>query len=354
VARRVLHVLPSGDEGGAQSIAISLAEGMQASGETVAIASSDGAAIGRYRGERISLPHAARSAWSVGRLSWALGAAVRRWRPDVVHAHTARIAPAASVATFGNPARALVTVHGVPPENLAVAARALRWSKLPVVVVGPGLTDALASVGISCSLIPNGTAAPPSSADRVALSRELDLTGEGPLVVSVGRLVEQKNHALVIRAIAEVPGATLLVIGDGPLRTELQELATVSGVGERVRFTGYREDARSVLGAADVAVLASRWEGLPRVGLEVLAAGVPLVATDVPGIGDWLDDDCALLVRPNDVGSLAEGIRQVLSDPCVARMRTENGRVIASSLTEEAMVNRYLDFYDTLGRRASR
>jgi glycosyltransferase involved in cell wall biosynthesis len=173
-----------------------------------------------------------------------------------------------------------------------------------------------------------------------------------PLVVCVGRLAPQKDHATAIRALASVPDACLAVVGDGPSRASLEASAADAGLADRVVFTGARDDARSVLGAADVALLPSRWEGLPLVALEAAAAGVPLVATSVRGIRELLTDGRdALLVPPGDAGALARAVTRVLVEPGLSARLVEGGAAIAAASTEERMVERFLALYAELVQR---
>jgi glycosyltransferase involved in cell wall biosynthesis len=172
-----------------------------------------------------------------------------------------------------------------------------------------------------------------------------------PLVVNVGRLVPQKNQALAIRAIGEVPGAVLAVIGDGPLRVELEREIRQAGVSGRVVLAGARQDARAVMGAADAVVSSSRWEGLPLAGLEALAAGTPLVATAVRGVRELIvDGETGLLVEPDDAGALAAALRRVLGDAELAHRLGERGRRLAANYGEEKMIAAFLELYETLVR----
>ncbi len=122
-----------------------------------------------------------------------------------------------------------------------------------------------------------------SPADRETERRVLGV--DGLVLASVGHLIERKGHDLVIGALKFLPGATLLIAGDGPLRPALEAQAERSGLADRVRFLGAvdHSDLRGVYSAADVLVLASSREGWPNVLLEAMACGTPCVATDAGG-----------------------------------------------------------------------
>ncbi|MCX8072610.1 MAG: glycosyltransferase [Candidatus Binatia bacterium] len=127
---------------------------------------------------------------------------------------------------------------------------------------------------------------------------------ERPVVVTAGRLVEQKNHALFLRAAAVVrsklPQVSFAVAGDGPLREMLEQLAGSLGVREHVTFLGERGDLESVFREAHVFWLTSRWEGMPNVLLEAMASGLPVVATEVGGCREVVGDSLGGALVPVD------------------------------------------------------
>lgn len=126
-------------------------------------------------------------------------------------------------------------------------------------------------------------------ADRPQSSR----AQTGCRFLTVGRLVEQKNHRLLLAAFARHswPEDTLVIAGDGPLRERLAERAQELGIGARLRFTGHVSHVRPLFHQADVFVLSSDYEGVPAVILEALAAGLPIAATDCCASMDWLTGD---------------------------------------------------------------
>ena len=152
------------------------------------------------------------------------------------------------------------------------------------VACGPGVEAALRDQGVRrVTTIVNGVSPSPPPATRQELADRHGIPLDDPLVVAVGRLTPQKDHATVNRAVARLPWVSLMLVGDGPLREPLDRLISDLHVGGRVHRVGAQPEARRLIGAADVVVISSVWEGLPLVALETLASGVPLVATDVRG-----------------------------------------------------------------------
>jgi glycosyltransferase involved in cell wall biosynthesis len=268
-----------------------------------------------------------------------------------VHAHNPGVALAVAAATLrGRRPRALVTVQGVPDEDYPRTARLLRLAGLPVVACGPGVAAALEAEGCRVrATIPNSVSPAPEPLPRERLEQELGVADGAPLVAAVGRLVPQKNHELVIRALADVPAAVLVVAGEGPLRPDLEREAREAGVADRVVLAGLRPDARAIVRTADVAVLPSRWEGLPLAGIEAIAGGTPLVATAVRGVNEVFEDGRdALLVPADDADALAAALRRVLADGELRDRLRRAGLQKAARFTEKAMVERYFDLYRSL------
>ncbi|MHC4473357.1 MAG: glycosyltransferase [Planctomycetota bacterium] len=162
----------------------------------------------------------------------------------------------------------------------------------------------------------------------------------GPLLVTTSRLHDQKGHDLMIRALAALPDAQLAVAGRGKREPEIRELAREVGVAARVHFLGHVDDVPALLSAADLFVLASRFEGMPNNVLEAMAAGLPIVATAVGDVPLMLEDGVSgLLVPPEDPGALSGALARLLSDPGLARALGEAARRRARErYTVEAMV----------------
>ncbi|HZH46944.1 MAG TPA: glycosyltransferase [Roseococcus sp.] len=152
--------------------------------------------------------------------------------------------------------------------------------------------------------------------DRAAAKAALGVAG--PLVISLGALIPRKGHALVIEAMQALPGATLLVVGEGPDKARLAKLAASLGLEGRVRLLGSRPHAEvpGLLAAADVMALATESEGLANAWVEAMACGTPVVTPDVDGAQEAIDRPAAgRLLRERTPAAIAAAIRELLADP---------------------------------------
>lgn len=156
--------------------------------------------------------------------------------------------------------------------------------------------------------------------DRETLCRQLGIDGNASLVATVGRLTEQKGHRYLIDAASAVanslPSTHFLLIGRGELENALRRQATETKAAGNIHFLGVRDDVPDLLAAVDLFVLPSLWEGLSVALLEAMAAGKPIVATQVSGTTQVIAPGVTgLIVPPRDSNALAAAITAVLSKP---------------------------------------
>ena len=197
----------------------------------------------------------------------------------------------------------------------------------------------------------NGISLPqPDIAEAAAVRDQLGLPEHARVILSVGRLVELKQHEILIRAVAEIPKYRpifLLCAGDGPRLDVLRQLAAQLGVSDRVRFLGNRDDVPVLLQLADVFALASSTEGLSCSILEAMAAAVPPVVTDVGGNRELVvDGQSGYLVPAGDVCAMRRRLERLLSDDdelaCFGAASAERARTLFSF---DAMMRAYLQRY---------
>jgi glycosyltransferase involved in cell wall biosynthesis len=152
--------------------------------------------------------------------------------------------------------------------------------------------------------------------EAASLRTDLGIPQHAPVILSVGELVPRKNHASVIRAMGSIGCREIyyLICGTGPLKPVLTHLADQLGIGNRVVFAGFRTDIPTILALSDYAVYPSLREGLGVFGLEALAAGLPLIGSDVRGIRDYMDGGHSgyLVSDPRSTEEVACGITAIL------------------------------------------
>jgi glycosyltransferase involved in cell wall biosynthesis len=154
---------------------------------------------------------------------------------------------------------------------------------------------------------------------REELRASLGVSAEAPVACIIARLTEQKAHRYLFEAMAETPDLAslqLLVVGDGDLAAELRQRANALGLASRVYFLGARRDLGNLLGASDIFVMPSLWEGLPLSMILALGAGIGVVATRVAGIPEVVrDGHTGLLVPPGNAGALGAALARLVNEP---------------------------------------
>ena len=351
---RILHVLPSLSPGGMERLVIQLAADATGRGDSVVVAAGPGAWAGelaRVGAVHVELPATARgTAFSMTAATACLARCMRRMRPHLVHAHNVRATALARLALVGVHHRTVLmtTVHGVAPSEYGAASRVLRLVAGRVIACAPSVARSLETAGFPGSridVITNGAALRPASRQRQEDLRASLQLGLAPLVIGIGRLVEQKNWPVFIEAASSLAGPSFAVAGDGQLRAELTALARRSG--NRVRFLGVVDDIAALVGLASCVVSTSTWEGLPLTLLEALSLGVPVVATAVDGITDLVPASAALLVAPGDPAAVSAAISRVLADNDLAADLRRNALAAAPSWGPESMLDSYRRAYLT-------
>lgn len=192
-----------------------------------------------------------------------------------------------------------------------------------------------------------------SDPDAVTALREsLKLPDASPVLLTLGRLHVNKAQDTLIRALAEIPNAVLLIGGEGHLRADLEALARSSGVVDRVRFLGWRRDTAALFGLADLCVFPSREEPLGNVVLEAWAYGLPIVAAASEG-PTWLIEsgENGLLFPIDDVAACASAVNQLLADPALQQKCVQAGRLKwQAGFSQEAILKEYERFFASVGR----
>ena len=360
---RVLHVLAPGAVGGLERVAQLLALGQARCGEEVHAAPVldpatenhpfvEQLATGGVTVHPVVVP---------GRQYWRERTAVarlgHRLRPDVVHTHGYRpdLVDAGAARRLGIPT--VTTVHGFCGGGWKnrlyerLQRRAYRRFDAVVVVSRP-LVDQLIRDGVSpqrIHFVQNAWRETTPPLDRVTARSALGLREAGFVIGWVGRLSGEKGPDVLLDALPHLTDLpiTVSMVGDGPERGALASRAGHFAIERRVRLHGMIRDAGRLFAAFDVFVVSSHSEGTPIVLFEAMAAGVPIVASQVGGVPDVVTSAEAVLVPPADPVALAEAIRVVYCDDVAARVRAQRAR---ERLLKDFTVPPWISRYDAIYR----
>jgi len=297
---------------------------------------------------------------------------LRRRRPDVLHSHSMLTSilcrPAGALArvpvSISTEHLTMELARGGRGKGRVERAKARYYRLLDnltsrfnqaVVAVSQAVKDDLIEQGMEESrvvVIRNGIEIPPCDpAAGLRLRAELMIAPGAPVVGSVGRLSPQKDYPTFLSALrltaSEFPAARFLIAGEGPLQASLIQQSLRLGLEGKIFFLGHRRNLSQVYSALDVFVLSSRWEGLPLVVLEAMAAGKPVVATAVPGTAEaMVEGKTGFLVALGDHSALADKIQRLLSDGELRRRMGEAGRRrVEREFDRERMVDEHEKLY---------
>jgi glycosyltransferase involved in cell wall biosynthesis len=188
---------------------------------------------------------------------------------------------------------------------------------------------------------------------RAETRAELGIPLNAPVVGTVTRLSPQKAPLDFVQAagiiVQNLPEAWFVMVGDGPLRTQVEALAAELGLTDRLVLTGLRRDVPELMAAFDIFVLSSLWEGLPRVLPQAMATGLPVVATAIDGNAEAVQDGRnGRLVPPSDPAALAQAVSELLGNPPLAVEMGAAGRQRALEFSAQKMVDDIAALYTRL------
>lgn len=280
---------------------------------------------------------------------------------DVIHAQSTKAGIVVRLSGLIRHSRVVYTPHCIYTMNPTIGRPSFHLAKTielalsrrtdTVIAVSPEEEVHLLELGFDrerVRYIPNGVY-PQSWSDRDRLRRSLGVTNENILIGFLGRFSLQKNPVLMINTFAKLaashPQAVLAMTGDGPLGDEAKALAHRHGLGERVRWLGYRNPG-DILPALDIFALTSKYEALPYVLLEALCAGLPIISTQVGGVSLVLKHGHnGFVVPPLDTGEFSKALEILLTDNDLRQRMGEASLRKAQEFRTDRMVNETHQLY---------
>jgi glycosyltransferase involved in cell wall biosynthesis len=352
---KIVHVVYSLEMGGAEVLVAQLCRMQRANGHDVSIcAYARLGAVGellRGEGFDIFVPGEAHPAKTM----WRYFQRFRKLKPDVVHCHNpAPTLQAALPARLAGARSVVSTRHSLvaPPYDVAeerkysFIAHSCDWIVGICEITCANLRGALPSHTDKIVRVYNG--ATPIVREGFAELHKIGFT-----LLFVGRLAKIKDLGTLLRAIAfaapEVPSLEFWIVGDGPVRGELEALAQELGIADRVRFWGQRLDTASFFSAADAFVMSSVSEGLPMSLLQAMSVGVPAVLTDVGGMAEVVRLSGGGLLAP--VGDAAGMAREIVRLAGDAALREEFSRRAIAAYEAEFTLERMAEGYEAIYRK---
>jgi glycosyltransferase involved in cell wall biosynthesis len=338
-APRVLVLITLAETGGAQTYVASLLPALASRFDVVLAAHGDGPLVDAARRARVRfvpLRHVRRAIHPLRDLLglFELVALIRRERPAILHANSSKAGVLGRMAAL--PARTPVrifTVHGWAfKAHTGLASRLYRWADrlmAPATTVTICVTETERRAGLAAGTCSAARTVVIPNAVDVATAPRARHDGAVPRIVAVGRLAPPKDPITLVRALARLPGGrfSALIVGDGPERGAVAAELTARGLTGAVELAGARRDVPELLARSDVFALASLSEGGPISILEAMAAGLPVVASDVGGVGDIVvPGETGLLVPAADPDALASALARLLADPELRRRLGAAGR----------------------------
>jgi glycosyltransferase involved in cell wall biosynthesis len=355
----VLHVNTEATWRGGEAQTLMLAQGLASRGHTNILALRRGGALQQAakRGQLEVVPLPMRGEFDPASI-FGLAEILRERTVDLLHYHTSHAVTLGTLATLISGRRPAVVTRRVSfslgrnplarlkynfrISHLIAVSDGVRW-----VMVAEGISPA--RVSVIHSGIDLGRFDRPR--DRGRIEREFGIPESAFLLGSVGHLAQHKGHTALIEAAAiaceSVPDLRVLIVGEGGERPTLEAAARSGPLAGRVVFTGFREDVPDLMASLDALVLTSfSGEGSPAVVKEAMACGVPVVASDLDGVREIVEDGRdGVLVPVGDPVALASAIDSLVGDPARREALARAGRARVREFSSDRMVERTLEIY---------
>jgi glycosyltransferase involved in cell wall biosynthesis len=316
---RILHITNHLQKigNGIVNVAVDLACLQSQDGHDVAVASAGGefeTLLARHNAKHFQLDQT-RQPLNILKAIWRLREIIQEFQPDIIHAHMMTGVLLAGVLRQGNKYSLVSTVHNEFQRSAVLMGLADR-----VIAVSQAVSDSMVRRGVpqnKLRVVPNGTL---NSPRHPSIEDYQPLPLHRPAITTVAGMYTRKGIAELITAFSKIasdfPQAHLYLVGDGPERSIFEEIAKNTSFSNRIHFEGFQPEPQRYMLATDIFVLASHCESFGLVLTEAREAGCAIVASDVDGIPETLDNrQAGILVPPKDSQTLATALAQLLSNP---------------------------------------
>lgn len=326
---RVLHIIPNFGPGGAERLLVNLLEAFDRERfevATVSLYPESGTILEKEIREK---------GFKVFYLNKRQGLDLRMipqlyhlfcvFRPDVVHTHRYVLRYTLLPAILARIPVRVHTVHNIAPKEVDLPGKlvhqiAFRWGGVLPVSISREVANTIREMygrKVNTPVIYNGI---PTKEFAANTGRDNDKRKKDLILLHVGRFAPQKNHHLLIEAFAsavkEYPGMQLWLVGDGPMRAEVEGLVKEKGLEKKVLFFGVTSNVVDFMISSDIFVLSSDWEGFGLVLVEAMATAKPVVATAVDAVPELINDGITgILVPPRNPETLANAVLCLAKDP---------------------------------------
>lgn len=360
---RILHVLPTLNSGGAENMACSLMTAMAAGHEIGALSLFPEAGSWveeRLHSARIPMWHLDKRPGFDARVFPRLDRVLAQFHPDVVHSHMSVLRYLLPSLVRRRVPVAIHTLHNLAQYETDAFGRALQWFAFRGVVIPVAISREVEQsfrrvYRMGCPhLVPNCIPVEAYCLNAESRARWRAQEGIDPsatVFVSTARFVEQKNPLLMLQAFHRLrdPRARLVLMGRGDLRDQVLDFIRAHGLEKSVRVLGYRPDIPKGLAASDVFILSSNWEGNPLAVMEAMAAGLPVISTNVGSLPSLVESGrSGILVPAGDCAAFTEAMRFLLDDGAARAAMSSAARSHAlSAFALERMICGYSSVYES-------
>ena len=351
---RIMQVIPEFSLGGAERMCANLSIALKKMGQEVIVVSLynyESSITNELQNNGIKLIYLNKKMGADITIILKLIRVLKKYKPDVVHTHLYASKYAQIAAVLTKVKTKVHTIHNIAGKDGGKADqiinRILRktFHMIPVSLSDDIRKTVMETYGISTSQTPiilNGVPLEKCKVLNVYKETATDF-------LHIGRFAEAKNHRTLIQAFVQahkiVPELRLFLYGEGVLEQECKKLVSELDAAKYIFFCGTTNDPYTVMQSKDVFILPSLWEGVPMTLIEAMGSGMPIIASNVGGISDMLEDNVSALLIDSSAGQIADAILKIYSNRNLRKTLGYNAHNRANGFSAEMMAEKYYKVY---------